>query len=293
MVLPSDVYCIKRGYVTTFDNQGTEQKLPDYKRALQEDSDLRLVITKMGEMMAERGFPLKVLEAELKKLQNTNAELNLLQSSSSGSAIAESPIDLIKRTAQADIIMDLDFSIKSQGPKKWIEFNLMGLDAYTSKQIAGASGAGDPSLNTVPGKLLEEAVLSHIENFNGQLQDHFNDMFENGREIVMRVQIWDASPVDLEEEYDYDGDFLELNEIIDDWFADNTVEGRYSLANMSENFMDLQQVRIPLYDDRERAMDARRYARGLRSFLRREPFELTSKVYTRGLGEVWLIIGEK
>lgn len=292
MVVPSDAYCAQRGYTMVFDNQGIETVVPDYQKALREDSDLRLVIVKLGEMMTDRGFPLKVLEAELKSLQNTNAEINMMQSSS-GAAVAESPIDLLKRTAKADIILDLDFTMHQQGPRKYITFILQGLDAYTNKQVAAASGTGEPSVSAIPQALLEEAVLSHIENFNGQLQDHFNDMFANGREVKIRIQVWDSSPVDLEEEYDINGESLYLEEVIDDWFADNTVEGRFSFSDGSENFMLLEQVRIPLYDERDRAMDTRRYLRDLRKYLGGEPFNLPVDIYTRGLGEAWLTIGEK
>ena len=100
----------------TFQNQGATQTLPDYKVALQTDPDLRLVITKMGQIMADRGFPLKDLETELKNISQENAENSLLTSSSSGAALAETPIDVLKRTAKADIILDLDFEIKRQGP---------------------------------------------------------------------------------------------------------------------------------------------------------------------------------
>ena len=41
MVVPSDNWCIKNGYFMEFDNQGTKIKIPDYKKALQEDSDDR------------------------------------------------------------------------------------------------------------------------------------------------------------------------------------------------------------------------------------------------------------
>ena len=68
MVFPSDQYCISRGYSIIFNNHGLSQTLPDYKKALQTDPDLRLVITKMGQIMADRGFPLKDLEQELKNI---------------------------------------------------------------------------------------------------------------------------------------------------------------------------------------------------------------------------------
>ena len=58
-----------------------------------------------------------------------------------------------------------------------------------------------------------------------------------------------------------------------------------------------EQVRIPLTitDDkgRERAIDTRAFVTNLRKYLSGAPFNLTSKVYMRGLGEAWLIIGEK
>ena len=40
MVIPSDVWCNTNKYMTTFDNQGTATKIPDYKKAFQENADL-------------------------------------------------------------------------------------------------------------------------------------------------------------------------------------------------------------------------------------------------------------
>ncbi|HZJ73979.1 MAG TPA: DUF6175 family protein, partial [Perlabentimonas sp.] len=107
MVVPSDQYCISRGYKMEFESMGANQTLPDYKAAMQNDADLRLVITKMGQIMADRGFPLKDLEMELRNLEREAAESAMLMSSTSGSEMAESPVDALKRTAKADIIMDL------------------------------------------------------------------------------------------------------------------------------------------------------------------------------------------
>src|SRR3989339_31298 len=120
MVMPSDQYCLSRGFKLTFTNQGMTQTLPDYRAAMQSDPNLRLVITKMGQMMADRGFPLKDLEAEMRNMMQESAESSMLTSSSSGSEMAESPIDVLKRVAKADIILDLDFDLKAQGPSKYM-----------------------------------------------------------------------------------------------------------------------------------------------------------------------------
>jgi len=297
MVVPSDNYCISRGYTMTFDDMGAEKVLPDYKKALQNDQDLRLVITEMGSIMAERGFPLKDLEQELKSLEQEAAEMSML-TSKEGSPIAESPIDMLKRTAKADIIMDLDFTVKRRGPQKYITFILKGLDAYTNKQIAGASGDGQPSTAATPGLLLEEAVLAHMDEFNGRLMSFFEDMFSKGREVKIRVKTWEDFEYDLEEEMEVDGEEDELGIHIENWMADNCVEGRFSTVDASATMMRFEQVRIPMMyttkKGKSRAMDTKRFVNNLRKYIRNNTEDgIESKVYMRGLGEAWLILGSK
>lgn len=290
MVVPSDLWCNKNGYTQTFDNQGTPITVPNYEAALQNDADLLLAISKINEMMTERGFPLKNLESSLKTLKNQSAEDAMLTSKEGGS-VAETPIDKLKKVAKADIWMQLTYTINQVGPKRSLTFNLQGLDAYTDKQIAGASGTGSPSFTTELPILLEEAVLSHIDPFNSQLQSYFEDLFANGREIVMRIKLWDNLDFDLEEEFDGE----ELGIIIENWLSDNTVQGRYSTSDATENMMLFEQVRIPLEveeNGKVRAIDARRWANGLRKYLK-DNFEIESKLMMQGLGQAQLVIGAK
>lgn len=295
MVVPSDRYCIEKGFVTKFNNQGTVVELPDYKKALQNDSDMRLAISKISGIMSDREFPLKDLEQELRNIANESAESAMLTGADGGS-IVESPIDVLKRTAKADIIMDLDFSVEKTGPKNSIRFILNGLDAYTSKNVASSTGVGSPSSSAAIGLLIEEAVLSHMDEFCGRLMAHFDDMFTNGREVKVMVKLFDGCDVNLNEEYDYNGNTDELGMLIEDWMYDNTVGNRYSLSDASENFQRYEQVRIPMYyerNGRQRAMDTRTFVNDLKKFLSEAPFNLPSKVYMRGLGEAWVVIGEK
>ncbi len=296
MVVPSDNYCIERGFVSSFDVQGTTMQYPDYRAALQNDDQLRLVITKIGSLMTDRGFPLKDLEQELKNLQTSQAEQMVLSSQTTGTGIYETPVDKLKRNAKADIILDIDFNVKRQGPQKYIVYNLKGLDSYTNKQIAGTAGTGKPSMAASADLLIEEAVLSHMDKFNGQLMDFFQDMFENGREVTINVLIWEDAMIDFQEEFDYMGIYDELGFLLEDWLAENTVEGRFTTETATASKMKFTQVRIPLYFERrgnQRAMDTRRYVSQMRGFLRDEPFNIESKIYQKGLGEAWLILGSK
>ncbi|MDR0687939.1 MAG: DUF6175 family protein [Prevotellaceae bacterium] len=296
MVVPSDVYCISNGYSQQFVASGVEQTLPDYKKMMQSDRNMRLAITKLAAIMADRGFPLKDLEQELKNLEQEAAEAAALQGKEGGE-IVESPIDKLKRTAKADIILDLDFNIQKRGPQNYVTFNLRGLDAYTAKQVAGAAGTGQPSTSAAPELLLEEAVISYIDEFNGRLQTFFDDMFKNGREIKLQLKRFNSASFDFEDEFDYEGDVKGFGDIVDEWLDKNCVQGRFNRVDGSGNMLKYEQVRIPMFKEsssgRQVAIDARVFANDLRSVLRKPPFSVDCKVYQRGLGEAWIVVGEK
>ena len=290
MVVPSDVWCNQNNFTQTFNNQGSEVLVPDYKKALQNDPTLLQVISQLNGMMAEKGFPLKNLESELKSLEAESAEDAMRSSSKTGGELQTSPIDQLKMVAKADIWMQISYNVNGYGMQS-IQFNLQGLDAYTNKQVATAVGNGEPSTGSVP-ELMQEAVNAHLDNFCSSLMDHFDDMFANGREVIMRIKVWDDWGEDLETE-DYGDD--ELGILIEDWVSDNTVNGVYNLTTATENMMLFEQCRIPLFyirKEKERAYDVRRFGSDLMKYLSKE-LEVESKRESDGLGKVTLFIGHK
>ena len=290
MVIPSDNWCNKNGYVQTYDEMGVQKTVSDYKAALTNSMDLKLVIAKMNELMADRGFPLKDMEATLANIERQQAEEMLITSKESGSQVAESPLDRLRRVAQADILIEISWDVTFQGPKSTLTYIMRGIDAYSNKQVAGSSGASAPTISAEPVVLLEEAVLSRIDEFNDRLQAHFEDMFTNGREVALDIRVFDNGlGIDLESEFNG----MELSEIIEEWMVANTVMGRFTKLTGTETRLSYEQVRIPLYKENGAAIDTEGWARQLRKFLRAEPYNLQVKVVPSGLGRCILIIGEK
>ena len=290
MVIPSDVWCINNGYYTEVENMGTTVKVPNYKQALQENMGLKLAIAKINDLMAERQFPLKSLEQELKNLEQRRMEDNLT-TSKAGNELSESPLDEVARTAKCDIILELTWDVKDMGPKHSLSYILEGRDAYTAKSIGSAAGTGAPSFSADVDVLLEEAIVANMDNFNYRLQAHFEEMQQIGREISLDVKVFanNAAGVDLETEFGDD----ELIDVINNWLQLNTVQGRFSMPYASENVANFTQVRIPVYDERGRAIDANAFAKGLAKMLKKEPYNIPSKVLVKGLGRAVIILGEK
>ncbi len=287
MVVPSDDWCSAHGYMMEFNNQGVNVQVPDYNKALQQNSDLNNVISKIGELMAERGFPLVDLKAQLDKIAKDNARTNM-------TGVNESPIDVLNKTAKADILMKVFWKVNSQGPKKSVQFRLQGIDPYTTKQPAAASGSGTPSFTAEVSVLLEEAVLSHLNNFNTLLMTHFEDLQTNGREGALVVLVSEKSSINLEKKYTMKGREAALKDVINRfWMPRNTVNGRFSMDENSENVMKFSQVRIPLYGDDgwggQMAYDFETWGGNLKQFLKDE-LGIETKIQTKGLGEVEIIL---
>ena len=140
------------------------RKNSDYKRAFQEDLDLINVVSKINEIMAQRGFPLKNAETVLKSLAAESAGGQYDNRKTKGGSIAESPVDKLKKTAKLILFLQLTWDVFGYWSKKSVRFNLQGLDSYSNKQVAGAQGTGEPSFSVEVAVLLEERAVQ-----NGQL----------------------------------------------------------------------------------------------------------------------------
>ncbi|MBR3075268.1 MAG: hypothetical protein IKH11_05900 [Bacteroidales bacterium] len=295
MVVPSDAFCERNGFVQQVNTTGAVSTAPDYARAMKENSDIRTLVSAMGDFMAKNDFPIQSLEQELKRIQTEDAEMAMM-TGKNGGEVDETPLERLRRSAKADIILDLDYEIHRNGPRKQVSFNLQAIDAYSSKLISGNTGVSSDA-NVPMTSLLEECVLSFKDNFLSGLQHYFDDLFANGREVSITLLRYDNCPIDFEEEFEVNGDEYELAEIIEAWMADNTVNGRYTTAAKSANRMRFNQVRIPLYaqnmNGRDVAIDAEAFVKPLVRMLKKKPYSLTVGSSPRGLGDVWITIGDK
>ena len=289
MILPSDNWCEQRYFMTEFDNQGTKQKVPNYKQAFQEDTEIGQVISKIGSLMIDRGFPLKDAEQELKAIEQRAAEDNMTASTTSGAGLSESPLDKLKNRAKADIVIQIWWKVSKTEQGKVISFVLEAFDAYTSKRIAASSGNGTPNTTEIAPVLLQNAILANIDAFAAQLQAHFDDMFTNGREVRLTIKKWNNWDKNLETEIDGE----EITDHITKWMEANTVKGRFNKTDATESVIRFEQVRIPLYDDKNKALDARDFGKKLQKYLKAAPYNFEVKLMTRGLGEAILVLGEK
>lgn len=290
MIVPMDVWCQEHGFWEVHENQGSIVGTPNYQMAVQDSRELMMVISKLNSMIKERGYSQLIdLSQTIKNSQRRNARNILTTSKTTGSDISVTALDELNRQAKADIYVEIDWSINSQGPKKSVSYNLRGLDAYTGEPVASVQNTGKGSFSAEIPVLVEEAVVSNMDAFLAQLQSHFDDCLENGRKVTMEINVFDnGSSLDLEKEYDGE----ELKTIIENWMAQHTVNHQFLTSESTETTLLMEGVRIPLYKENGMPQDAGGFMNELRKYLR-DKYNIVSKNNSPKLGYAQLILGEK
>lgn len=285
MVVPSDAWCHDNGFLTATEFDGVTSYTADYRRALLESHDLKTVIQLINNKMAGEGFRLVDLEATLKNLETENA-LNSVTYSSMGDAFAETPREQMSRVAKADLWIEVGWNLNEVGPQKSLTFSMRALDSYSQKDVASAIGTSGKTYVVEMPVLVEEAVSGYFYEFTEQLRSYFDELLQNGREITLEIRVWENAGFDLDTDM---GDDL-LGYLIEDWVMENAAGGMKTPTTASEHILQFRGVRIPNTTPEGRQVDARYWTRPLVRMLR--GYDIASKLYTKGLGQVTIVLGD-
>lgn len=235
VVVPSDNLMQKLGCLQETDDMGASARIPDYSKALLND-DLRAAISKIGEIFQTTyNYPLTDLNQQLNKIKGKGAGV-----------------------IPVDVRIELNYNIKSSGPRKILYFELMGFDQYGSKQIAAASGESAPAIGGTVTNLLQEAVLAKADKFVADIQTFFDNASNKGRESMLTIKS------DSECEADLSKGILKWTE---EWLEQNCVRGAYSTDNVEPEVIEISQSMMPLFDANGNALDAAKFYTPLQKFL--------------------------
>ena len=201
-------------------------------------------------------------------------------------------MEMLLNQAKADIMLEVSWDIVEPSPDKFaVRYNLKGMDTYSLKQITGCDLMTAASGYVNPASMLRQVLQDSFGEFCDRLDRYFSDMGNNGRETSFTFLIKKNSMVNFADEVGSDGDTLA--DVIEYWFDEETVSGRYTVSAASDNRMVFSQVRIPLYDEKGRAIDARRFVNSLVRKLRGEEYGVAPiKVIAIGLGSCRIEIGD-
>lgn len=286
MIKASDSWHHKHNYGQMYNQDGKERFVPDYEVAFLHDSNgLKTMITTLNGLMGDRGYELQDLESTLKDIQNQAAE----EAADDTRSAAKSSLDEVLSRAHCDIVLDVTWTVKSFGLRKCVDLVLAAKDSYTNKQVAELQSQSEPAASFDLASALRECVAGGFDAFCNDIMSHFSDMAENGREVSLFVRVDENSDVVLSES-EVDG--VTLDEFIENWVSENSVNSAYNLSNSTDTRMQFKEVRVPFFNAKGKPLNARQWLRGLSNTLKNAGFSKT-KADSRGLGRAILYIANE
>lgn len=281
MFLPDKTWCNANNYVDRFERNGKTRIQEKYDEAFL-NTDLKNVVVQLNGLMKDNGLTAKDYGATSEADDEEELEEEAYaEDSQSGGAMAETSYEAMINKLRPDIIIKIGWDVNKVGFNYTMSYRLEAIDSYSNKSIAQVTAETPTIKTTIPvAAALKSAATEHMGAFIGRLQEHFDDLQENGREITVTCRIGDNGS-GLNFNSDFGG--KELSTIISDWMNDNTVNHVYSTRNSSRNRIQFEQVRIPFVDSAGRRMQAKEFVDQLKNYLKAN-YNIKSENTTKGLG---------
>lgn len=281
MILPDKTWCNENGYVDRTERNGKVRITEKYDEAFL-NSDLTNLKTQLNALMKDNGLPTKDYGASSEIDDEEEMEEEAYsEDSQSGGEMATTDYEMLLSKLRPDILIKVGWNVNKVGFNYTCSYRLEALDSYSGKSIAAVTAETPTLKTTIPvAAAIKNAATQYMSEFVSRLQEHFDDLQENGREITVACRIGNnGSGINFNSEFDG----KELSTIISDWMNDNTVNHVYSTRSSSRNRINFEQVRIPFRDANGRTMQAKEFVDQLKRHLR-STCNLKSENTTKGLG---------
>lgn len=284
LVIPSDQLLERFGMLNPENAQGKTVYNRDFAGYLLKDKDSKFIIASIQDAFIEFGYPLNDLEQTLKSLNDQEMVDEV-------DGIRKDAKTMLLTTAKPDIILELDYSLtndeKSRNLDKKLTYTLRAIDAFSNKVVATIQQADfKKSGENNPAVLMRDALAQDTKKYTGQINDFFNTVVTNGRDITMRITINGDVNLSMSDEC-LDGDTY--TDFIIDWMKENTLKGAYNMARNTDTELYFTDVRIKALNDNGTQYSAYDFARELSKALNKG-CGVKSQNRTQGLGDALISI---
>lgn len=284
LVIPSDQLLERFGKLNPEDAQGKTVYNRDFAGYLLSDKDSKFIIASIQDAFIEFGYPLNDLEQTLKSINDQEMVDEV-------DGIRKDAKTMLLTTAKPDIILELDYNLATNSNSRNLDRNLTytlrAIDAFSNKVVATIQQAEfKKSGESSPAVLMREALAQDTKKYTAQINDFFNSVVTNGRDITMRITINGNVDLSMSDEC-LNGDTY--TDFIIDWMKENTLKGAYNMARNTDTELYFTDVRIKALNDNGTQYSAYDFARDLSKALNKG-CGVKSQNRTQGLGDALISI---
>ena len=227
----------------------------DIRKTIEEDPNIRLVLSKIREAFDRRNYTTVAFESRLKAQSANNALAQNAQKDLKS---------MIIQGSGADIYVEVEYILNESTSGNSVKIIMKACDVSTGAALANKDAFSGQFYTNDIGRLAGAAVEKVSDDFLSVIQSKFDDIVTNGRSIAVDFTIDSASSITLQHEIDG----TELADLITDWMANHSFQNNYHIQGSSEMELIFDDVRIPLRDNNGRNYNIQMFDRELRQYLR-------------------------
>ena len=211
----------------------------DIRTILEADLGRRIAISKVKEAFDRRGFSTVDFVARLKAANDIG-----MFTSTSQSDIKEQLIQL----SGADIYVQVEVSTSQLAEGSAATVIMGAYEASTGTSLANKVANSGRFYTSDLERLVQRAVDTSADDLLSTIQAKFSAMLEEGRSILVDVSLQGGIRTTLDNPPV--GKDRSLAELLEEWFADNSLRNQYHLQGTTGIRMVFDEVRLPLRDSR-------------------------------------------
>ncbi len=211
----------------------------DIRTILEADLGRRIAISKVTEAFDRRGFSTVDFVARLKAANDIG-----MFTSTSQSDIKEQLIQL----SGADIYVQVEVSTSQLAEGSAATVIMGAYEASTGTSLANKVANSGRFYTSDLERLVQRAVDTSADDLLSTIQAKFSAMLEEGRSILVDVSLQGGIRTTLDNPPV--GKDRSLAELLEEWFADNSLRNQYHLQGTTGIRMVFDEVRLPLRDSR-------------------------------------------
>lgn len=211
----------------------------DIRQTIENDPNIRVVMSKIREAFDKRGFTTVDFEAKL-KAQSAN---NALSQGSQGDLKT-----MIIQGSGADIFVEAEYVPTFSSSGNSVKIIMKAVDVSTGAALASKDTYFGPKYTEDMGLLAGIAMEKVADEFLSTIQMKFNDIVANGRSINIDFKIGATSSITMNT--DVGSDALPLSDVLEMWMGEHAYQNNYHIQGTTDLEMIFDDVRIPLKDER-------------------------------------------
>lgn len=244
----------------------------DIRTIVENDSDKRIVLTKVKEAFDSRGFSTVDFIGKLKAGTVQSGMSDEQQSDLKSMIIASSG---------ADIYVDTEMIINRSSSGNAVKVIITAYDISTGASLSNKVGDSGKFYTDDFGRLGAKAIESCADDFLNVMQTKFNDIVQNGKSLNMTIGFDATSQYNMNSEI---GDeMLTLSDLIEMWLEENAYQGNFHIQGTTATKMIIDEIRIPLKDSKGNNFTVAAFGREFMKFARKYGLKITRNVVNNSL----------